>query len=97
MIKLQVLDESLTHRDNGVTYVPNMTISPEQLPKSTRTYSKAPSLTHHGNVTGVTRKGKPAEGYTGRCWSTRQVTRGKKVKKRELGSLCARLNNEKPE
>lgn len=62
MIKLQVLGESLTHRDNGVTCVPNMTISPEQLPKSTRTYSKAPTVTHDGNVTGVTRKGKPSEG-----------------------------------
>lgn len=63
MIKLEVLDESLTDRDNGVFHGPHMTISPEQLPQSTRTYPKAPTLTGHGNVTGVTRKGKPSEGW----------------------------------
>lgn len=63
IIKQQVLDESLMHRDNGVAYAPNMIISLKQLPKTTRTYSKVPSLTCHGSVTGVTRKGKPPEGW----------------------------------
>lgn len=44
IIELQALDEPLTHRDNGVSYVPNMTISPERLPKTIRTNFKAPIL-----------------------------------------------------
>lgn len=99
IIKQQVLDESLMHRDNGVAYAPNMIISPKQLPKTTRTYSKVPSLTwkcdwSHQERQAIWGLGDPE---TQASWSTRQVTRGKEVKKRELGSFCARSNNENPE